>query len=476
MRREIFRCPWCLVILIGVGVLPVVLSTSCRTSGRGGIASVPAEALENSPAMQAQLTLERALDAFATLRVHGGWPMAYSEDLTKRWGEYKECDEWQITVQPPATPSVGEVYLRAHQATGERRFLRIAKEAADILREGQLANGGWWYEIRLDAKGPAEYYYLKDRGNHEKADLFCTATLDDRTTQGAIDFLMTMARETTERAYHESARQGLDFLLAAQYPQGGWPQTYPAESTGYQQYLTLNDRAGTDAMRTLLRGYHQYEDSRYLTAVLRAANWLIKAQLPEPHPGWAQQYTLEGEPAAARWFEPPACCSSVTADVIQILIDVYLETGDDRYLKPIPAAIAWLEKSQIEPGVWARFYEIGTNRPIYVNKNREIVYEQVDLRPNYDWTVNYGVSAIENYRKLTELGRNAYLRQRDSMTPDQEKARFESLENQLGGVIASLRADGFWVRDGQISCGEFVHNANLLCEYIELWVKINRKA
>jgi len=426
--------------------------------------------------MQVQFTLEKALDAFATLRVHGGWPMAYSDDLTKRWGEFDPCDEWQITVQPPATPTVGEVYLRAYLATGERKFLRVAKEAADILREGQLANGGWWYEIRLDAKGPAEYYYLKDRGDHEKADLFCTATLDDRATQGAIDYLMKIAAETKDRAYHESARQGLDFLLAAQYPQGGWPQHSPAESTGYHQYLTLNDRAGTDAMRTLLRGYHQYEDSRYLTAVQRAANWLIKAQLPEPHRGWAQQYTLEGEPATARWFEPPACCSAVTSDVIQILIEVYLETGDERYLKPIPDAMAWLEKSQLEPGVWARFYEIGTNRPIYVNNNREVVYEQVDLRPGYSWSGNYGVSAMENYRKLTELGKSAYLRQRDSMTPDQENQRFDELEKQTDELEASLREDGFWVSDGRVSCSEFVRDANLLCEYIELWIKVNRSA
>lgn len=455
---------WIFVVLLGCQtVLPLRKSDS--------VVQPP----EDSQVAAAWAALDRALEAFASLRVQAGWPMAYSPDLSKRWGEWSECDEWQITVQPPATPTVGAVYLRAASVTGNGRYLRIAREAADILVAGQLANGGWWHEIRLDAKGPAEHYFLNDRGDHEKADLFCTATLDDRTTQGAIDFMMQLAAETDDRRYHSSARAGLNSLLAAQYPQGGWPQHYPPGSKGYHRYLTLNDGASTDAMMTLLRGYRQYDDQRYLEAVLRAAQWLIDFQLPEPHRGWAQQYTLEGEAAPARWFEPPACCSAVTANVINTLIEVFLETGDRRYLSPIPDAIAWFEKSEIRSGVWARFYEIETNRPIYVNNKRQVIYEQVDLRPGYGWEGGYGSSAIANYRKLMRLARIGYLKDRQFSTPEEEKARFRVLERRVEDLLTRQQPEGYWIARERITCGTFVAACNILCEYLELWKKTNTR-
>ncbi|MFH1740597.1 MAG: pectate lyase [bacterium] len=457
--------------IVGACGLVCVVLVGCQTASRGGISSAAMQLPEGSRAWNAQLAFDQGLEAFAMLRVHGGWPMAYSTDLSRRWGEFDPCDEWQITVQPPATPRVGEVYLRAAKVTGNRKYLRIAREAADILMDGQLANGGWWHEIRLDAKGPAEYYYLKDRGNHEKADLFCTATLDDRTTQGAIDFMMRIAAETGDRDYQSSAKAGLDFLLAAQYPQGGWPQHCPPGNTGYHRYLTLNDGASTDAMTTLLRGFHQYNDPRYLNAVLRAADWLIAFQLPEPHRGWAQQYALDGQAAPARWFEPPACCSAVTANVIDTLIEVYLETGDKRYLDPIPDVIAWFEKSEIRPGVWARFYEVGTNRPIYVNANREVVYEQVNLRPGYSWEGGYATAAIENYQKLMRLQRIAYLKDRQFITPEEEVTRFGTLEREVDKIAAEQTSEGYWVAGDRISCGAFVQACDSLCEYLELWGK-----
>ena len=462
-----------LVVRSCVFALFCMVLFSCETVSLVRKSNVATQPSEGSQAFRVQAALDRALEAFAALRVHGGWPMAYSSDLSKRWGEWSECDEWQITVQPPATPSVGAVYLRAASVTENRRYLRIAREAADILAAGQLANGGWWHEMRLDAKGPAEYYFLKDKGDRSKADLFCTATLDDRTTQGAIDFMMRIAAETGDRQYRSSARAGLDSLLSAQYPAGGWPQHYPPGSGGYHRYLTLNDGAGTDAMMTLLRGYHQYDDGRYLAAALRAAQWLIDFQLPDPHRGWAQQYTLEGEAAPARWFEPPACCSAVTANVMNTLVEIFLKTGDKRYLSPIPDAIAWLEKSEIRPGVRARFYEIGTNRPIYVNNERQVVYDQVDLRPGYGWEGGYGSSAIANYRKMMRLGRIAYTKDRQYTTLEEEQARFRTLERRVEQVLARQEPEGYWIAGERITCGAFVASCNTLCDYLELWKKRN---
>jgi len=397
---------------------------------------------------RAQQALQNGLDFFATLRVHGGWPMAYSEDLKRRWGEHAECEENSITVQPPATPTVGAVYVRAALLLAKSEYMTVARQAADALVAGQLDNGGWWHEIRFDRNGSAIAV------SHR-------ATMDDNTTQGATMFMMKMASATGAARYGNAARSALEFLLKSQYPAGGWPQQYPV-SRGYPSFYTLNDGTTNDCISTLLAGYKQFHDVRYLDAAKRAGDWLIEAQLPSPHRGWAQQYDLQMRPAPARWFEPAACCSAVTARVIRTLIELYRETGHDRYLAPIPDAIEWLKTSQLADGTWARFYEIGTNKPIYVTANRKVVYEPTNLRPGYGWKGSYNVAKLMHiYQILTDTGREGldeYLRRE----PD-----VEGLRRQARYWIEREREDGGWVRDGRITCATFVQACTALCDLLE---------
>lgn len=398
---------------------------------------------------EAKQTLERGLDFFKTLRVRGGWPMAYSEDLERRWGEHAECQENSITVQPPATPTVGSVYLRASSVLGNREYESIACQAADALIAGQLDNGGWWHEIRFDGQGNA------------MREVSRVATMDDNTTQGATMFMMEMVRTARVPRYKDAARSALGFLLDSQYPSGGWPQQYPS-SKGYSSFYTLNDAAMNDCVSTLLAGYRQFRDERYLDAAERAGAWLDEAQLPAPQRGWAQQYDLEMRPAPARWFEPAACCSAVTVRVIRTLIDLHLETGENKYLEPIPAALEWLEASRLDDGTWARFYETGSNKPIYVTADRELVYKPENLRPGYSWKGSYGIPEVSRmYRVLKEQGVGK-LRGHLDREPD-----VRSLVTRTQYWIEGQRDDGSWVRDGRISCGTFVQACTALCDLLE---------
>jgi len=414
----------------------------------GWIADARAQPVSADTAALTQQALERGLGFFETLRVRGGWPMAYSEDLKRRWGEHAECEENSITVQPPATPTVGSVYLRAALLLANSEYLTVARQAAGALVTGQLDNGGWWHEIRFDRNGAA-------------VGLSHRATMDDNTTQGATMFVMEMAGATGASRYEHAARAALAFLLESQYPAGGWPQQHPV-SRGYSAFYTLNDGTTNDCISTLLAGYRQFHDIRYLEAAKRAGDWLIEAQLPPPHRGWAQQYDLQMRPAAARWFEPAACCSAVTARVIRTLIELYRETRNDRYLAPIPDAIAWLKSSQLADGTWARFYEIGTNKPIYVTANRKVVYEPTNLRPGYGWKGSYNVAELMHiYQILTDTGRDAldeYLRRE----PD-----VEGLKRQARHWIDYQREDGSWPADGRITCGTFVQATTALCDLLE---------
>lgn len=352
------------------------------------------EPVEQSSILQA---LERGLTFYASLRVAGGWPMAYSNDLKKRWGEWPECDERQITVQPPATPWSLEAYWLAFEKTGDGRWRSVALSAANVLVEGQCENGGWWYEIRFDPT-----LSQVDRSQ-------ATASFDDRVTQGTTQSMMRMGNRTGEERYRQSARKALDFMVSCRNAGRGWSQLVPADPNSYHIHDTLNDGATTDAIETLLMGWRTYQDKRYLEAAKAGGDWLITAQLPEPHRGWAQQYDIEGHAAPARWFEPAACDSSCTAQVIETLCDLYEITGDDSYLSPIPAALEWLANTQLkegpEKGSWTRFREIGTNKPIFYSADKVLVYEPKNLRPGYAWFQTIPLDKLRNrYERLRQSG------------------------------------------------------------------------
>ncbi len=417
----------------------------------------------------AESTLKEAVQYFrGTISTEGGYLWTYSEDLKERAGEGK-ATETQIWVQPPGTPSVGFAYLRAYEATGDDFYLEAAKAAADALVWGQLESGGWDYRIDFSDEGSRKWYYYHDKGKVEPDRRRNTSTLDDNNTQSALRLIMAVHKTTEDEKYLPAVEHGLTFMLESQFENGAWPQRYPLASSGYSQWYTFNDNTINDCIKVMLDAYHIYSDDKYLESVELCGDFILISQLPEPQAGWAQQYDHDMKPASARWFEPAGVNGAATPRNIRTLIDLYLETGQEKYLKPIPAAIDWLERSRMEDGKWARFYELDTNRPLYVNMDKEVVYEFVNIRPGYSWTANYASSAIRLYDEVKSMGREKYLAKRNAAPTDESlRARLTGLEPRIQDVISNQDAQGRWVRDGKISCSTFIRNLQLLSDYIEL--------
>jgi hypothetical protein len=155
---------------------------------------------------------------------------------------------------------------------------------------------------------------------------------------------------------------------------------------------------------------------------------------------------------------------------MRCLIRIWLETGDAKYLKPIPPALAWYRRSQIAPNRWARFYELETNRPLYFTTKYELVYTDHDLPTHYVFQSSFGapefMKEFEQVRRQG-LAKTRALRSR-KLPPAERAARRKQLEPQVQEIIAALDEQGRWVTRGQIQCRTFIRNLDMLSEYIEL--------
>ncbi len=415
--------------------------------------------------------VERAVRFFRTeLSCQGGYLGEYSEDLETWIGEGTEAPS-RIWIQPPGTPSVGQTYLRAYEVTGDQRYLEAAIAVADALIFGQMECGGWRYVV--DFLGEDKYRYRHEENGDPDDDN--RVTFDDDVTQSAIRMLMAVDAILDRDPYTDATMYALDFMIESQFPNGAWPQVYPLSGNypnTYSDFYTFNDAVINDCIDLMLEAYRAYGDERYLRSAERGGSFIIISQIEEPQAGWAQQYTWDLEPAWARSFEPPAVCSAVTGRNIETLLELYLFTGNETYLDPIPAAVDWLNNSTIGENMRARFYELGTNRPIYGDRDGEIHYTLEEIseerQTGYGWQGSYGSSAIRMYERVMEKGREEYLADRNrQLTPQERADKAESLEPTVVSLLTSMDEGGRWVSDGWIYSKEFNRNMDRILSYLD---------
>ncbi|HEX73211.1 MAG TPA: hypothetical protein ENN65_07845 [Candidatus Hydrogenedentes bacterium] len=387
-----------------------------------------ASAAEASFEQQAEEALRRALTAMATRQTHGGWGRAYTLDGSIMWGEHRPIPKHAITIQPPATPTVAGVYLRAAQVLGDDAFAANARAARNALLAMQTPEGGFPHEGNPAGPTPK------------------MGTFDDDTTTGALNFLIDWWQYTGKAEDWKAVERVGEFLLLSQYSDsGGWPQAYPPPSGGYAKCITFNDNAMTNVIKALLRLHAITGGERYLAAAKKGGDCIIRLQGGPGEEIWAQQYDPETlAPAWARNFEPPGYSTAESIGVCNILIDLYLATGEDRYLEPLPKAFGWYEACRLPNGKWARLYEPGTQRPVYGRRDKpEPVYEFENACSGYGWQGNwYPHDAKRAYDRIREIGRTAYLQERN--TPKQ-KGDPKALEERVRAVCQALGDNGWWV-------------------------------
>ena len=461
---------------------------------------------------QARTALRRAVEFYRTkVATEGGYHFAYAEDLSYGRSEMSEGPT-RVEIQRDGTPLVALAYLDAYAATADTYYLDAARDVARALVKGQYCSGGWDYYIEFDPSKRAEFPYRADgRCTTRAATTERPTTLDDNVTQAAVRVLMRIDRELgfKDAAIHDAARFALDSLVKAQYPNGAWPQrysqfptpsdfpvtraSYPASwprkwpGASYYTHYTFNDNSIVDAMDAMLEAARIYNEPRYLASAEKGGEFILLAQMPEPQPGWAQQYDRNMHPAWARQFEPPSITGGESQSALRALLLLYRETGNRKYLEPIPRALAYYKRSILPdvanpseirrrtcPGSTpcvARFYELQTNRPLYITKGTrvttvgqsvvnvdgyELSYSDASVITHYAvLTSGAGFAAIEREFDAIRNSDATSLKRPDKLhglSPwtDARGGDTSATPARVRAAIDALDARGAWVEEGAI--------------------------
>jgi len=422
----------------------------------------------SSLAADAELSLEKGIAFIQSLAIEGGYVYHYSIDGKEKWGEGK-TDDRTVEVQPPGTPAVGMSFLRAYRITKNKEFLNAAENAANALILGQNEAGGWDHKI----------YFDRPSGK--------TVSFDDNQTQSAISFLMALDQEIDKPSLNESIKRALDLMLESQLDNGGWPHQYPKQGN-YHDYATFNDQGINDCIRVMIEADTYYKEENYRKSLQKAGRFLMISQLPPPQPGWAQQYNEYLQPAWARTFEPPAVDPSASLHNINSLIDLFLHTGKEEFLEPVPDAIRWLKASRLPNGKWGRFLELGTNKPLYYDRGRIRVdsLQQLSLerRTGYAYEVNlqealeavelrlYHVTnpdiahpEIDMEVKLIELAADV----REIIKNQDKMGRWIVHQDQFRKEVQGKVWNGEYRIEDRISSSLFNRNVGVLCAFLEAY-------
>lgn len=350
---------------------------SCCNFTKAIAAEPTPEQTQNTMKIASQFMLD-------TVSYRGGFVWSYLPDFSRQWGEL-EARRSMIWMQPPGTASVGHLFLDAYHATGDEFYYTAAERVAGAIIYAQHPSGGWNYVADFAGETALKEWYATIGKNawrlEEFQHYYGNATFDDVGTAEAAKFLLRLYIEKRDSKYRPALDKAINFMLASQYPIGGWPQRFPLmhdhplkDHADYSSFITFNDDVAAENIDFLLMCYQVLGETRVREPVIRAMNSFLVTQMGQPQPGWALQYTLELIPAGARSYEPKSLHTPTTAENIQQLIKFYRMTGETKFLARIPEALAWLEslvlpkKQEYEGRSHPSFIELGTNKALFTHR------------------------------------------------------------------------------------------------------------
>jgi PelA/Pel-15E family pectate lyase len=313
---------------------------------------------------------------------------------------------WRNIVQP-------ERFMQANPGQPSYAPEQVREIAANILLF-QRDNGGW----------PKDYDMLAVLTEEQKKAVRDTrantdTSYDNHNTHPQVDYLARAAAQLGEASYREACGRGLDFILASQYVNGGFPQRWP-NPKGIGARITFNDGVMIGCLEVLKaaaeRAPHfawldEARRERARSALEAGVACLLRCQTRvEGTPtGWGQQHDEKTlETTGARTFELACTSPSDTTAIVEFLMR--LEKPSVEVVRAVDSAVAWLRavkltgirvekiaappaeffrhktdsdtvvvKDEKAPPLWARMVEVGSNRPIFASRDGIKVYSLAEV-------------------------------------------------------------------------------------------------
>jgi PelA/Pel-15E family pectate lyase len=397
------------------------------------------------------LTRERAMTLAASQR--GPWLEYLAKSQQQMQADKAELATERLGLQEiPAMPRQGNSARSIPVDRGAAYYKSDeARHIADVILSFQTPAGGW--SKNLDMDGPerlrGQSYTTANLAPVESGagdfdapadpNWHYVGTLDNDATNTELHFLAAMSAAwpgAEGDRYRTSALRGFEYLLRAQYPNGGWPQVWPLEG-GYHDAITYNDDAVTESaevLRLVAAGERgALEDYSFVPAQLRtsakaavakALQCILATQLRVNGvlTVWSQQNDpLTLAPVSARNFEPAALSSGESASVMEYLMA--LPHPSPEVVRAVEAADTWFEAHKVmgyawtggrgTPGgrkltaaagagpLWARYYSIATGKPIFGDRDKTIHDDVMELslerRNGYGWYGDSPEAALAEY-------------------------------------------------------------------------------
>lgn len=309
-------------------------------------------------------------------------------------------------------------------------------EIADNILLFQKSNGGWPknYDMQAILTEEQKKAVLKTKND-------LNTTFDNGATYSQMNYLAKAYSLTKIEKYKDAFLSGIEFVLTAQYDNGGWPQYYP-DKKGYRKYITFNDGAMIGIMKLFYKIVNRKEEFSFIQDSLytkinlaynKGIECILNCQIEENGKltAWCQQHdNIDFRPQNARSFEPASICNGESSAVVKFLMSI--KEPNERIIKSVTNAVKWFEESKIygirveeikadkidyvyhttdldiivvedtdAKPIWTRFYELGTHKPMFCNRDGKVVYslEEVERerRTGYAWYIYDPQEVLDSY-------------------------------------------------------------------------------
>ncbi|WP_185234142.1 pectate lyase [Teredinibacter franksiae] len=296
-----------------------------------------------------------------------------------------------------------------------------AARLAEIVISYQTPSGGWSKAVDMSKSKRRRGQGFSEKRKHY------VATFDNDATTTQLKFLAKAVTATGEKTYQEAFLKGLDYIFDAQYPNGGWPQNYPVEGK-YHDYITYNDKAMVSILEVVRDVAYAEESYRFVPqsyrkradqTLLGGVNCILDTQLKAKGSigGWAAQYhAFSLQPEIARAFEPDGIASQESAEIALFLMS--LQNPSPAVVHAVDDVVTWFGKTRItgyrwEKGMltpdttakplWARFYELESDRPIFGDRDGKVYYSVAEIskerREGYGWYKTSPAKVLKKHKK-----------------------------------------------------------------------------